>query len=70
MFNIKLMEDLRQEHHYTQEQMAKMLGYESRTAYNYKLKGKREFTVEDVIAICNIFDVTPNQLIIIEKAGK
>ena len=65
MVNIKLIEELRKQHHYSQEQIAKLLGYESRTAYNYKIKGSRDFSIEDIIAICNLFQLTPNDLIIL-----
>ena len=63
MININLIEELRVNHGYSQEQMAKLLGYESRTAYNTKIKGKREFSIADMVAICKIFSLEPNDLI-------
>lgn len=57
MINIELIETLRKEHCYSQEVFAKMLGYESRTAYNTKIKGKREFSITDIVKICKIFDL-------------
>lgn len=65
MINIDLVESLRTQHGYSQEQMAKLLGYESRTAYNTKVKGKREFSINDLVAICKIFQLKPNDLIIL-----
>lgn len=70
MVNIKLIEELRKKHHYSQEQVAKLLGYESRTAYNYKIKGARDFSIEDIVKLCNLFQLQVNELIIIEKVGK
>ena len=66
MVNINLVESLRKQHGYNQETFAKMLGYESRTAYNTKIKGKREFSITDIVAICKIFSLEPNDLITIK----
>ena len=63
MVNIKLIEEKRAEYAYSQEQIAKLLGYESHTAYNRKIKGKREFSIEDVVKICKLFQLELNDVI-------
>ncbi len=70
MVNIELIEQLRTEHGYSQRQMAKLMGYESHAAYNRKINGERAFLIEDIIAICKMFMIEPNELIIIEKVGR
>ena len=64
MVNIQLIEQLRQSHGYTQEQIAIMIGYESQAAYSRKVKGRRQFTIDDIIALCRIYNVELNDLII------
>lgn len=64
MLNIELVEQKRSEHHYSQRQMAKLLGYDSHAAYQRKVKGERQFTIEDIVKICNLFQLEPNDLII------
>lgn len=66
MVNIKLIEEKRAEYAYSQEQIAKLLGYESHTAYNRKIKGKREFSIEDIAKLCSLFSLTPNDLIMMK----
>jgi transcriptional regulator with XRE-family HTH domain len=61
--NIEKVERLRIQHGYTQEQIAIMMGYQGDTSYNSKAKGKRQFTVEDVVKLCGIFQLEPNDLI-------
>lgn len=65
MVNIARIESLRKQHGYSQEQMGQFLGYESHNAYGRKVRGKRDFSIEDIIAICNLFQLTPNDLIIL-----
>ena len=65
MINIELIETLRKQHGYTQETIANMIGYESRAAYNRKIRGLRDFTIEDIVALCKVFQVELNELIII-----
>lgn len=65
MVNVTLIEQLRKEHGYNQEQFSKLLGYETRTAYNTKIKGKREFSINDIVVICKIFSLEPSDLIIL-----
>ena len=64
MANTKLIEQLRIQHGYTQEQMARLIGYDSQAAYSRKIKGIRQFTIEDIVKICNLFQLEPNDLII------
>ena len=64
MANINFIEQLRMQHGYTQEQMAIKLGYGSKSTYNCKIKGIRQFTIEDIVAICKIFQLEPNDLIL------
>ena len=66
MINIQLIEELRIQHGYSQEQMAAVIGYDSHAAYNRKIKGKREFSIEDVVNICKEFNLEPNDLIVID----
>lgn len=57
MVNIELIEEKRLEHGYNQEQIARKLGYESHTAYYCKIKGKRQFSIEDIVKICKLFQL-------------
>lgn len=66
MINIQLIEQLRKQHHYSQETIAKMMGYDSHVAYSRKINGIRNFTIEDVIKLCEIYQLEPNDLIIIK----
>ena len=70
MVDIKKIEQLRIQHGYTQEQLAIKLGYGSKSTYNGKIKGIRQFTVEDVVKLCNLFQLELDQIIILEKVGK
>ncbi len=65
MVNVKLIEQLRTEHNYSQEQMAKLIGYESDAAYNRKIKGKRDFSIEDIVKLCKLFQLELSDLIIL-----
>lgn len=66
MVNNQLIEQLRIQHGYNQETIAKMMGYDSHVAYSRKVNGKRNFTIEDVIKLCEIYQLEPNDLIIIK----
>ena len=63
MINVQLIESLRLSRGYNQEKMANMMGYDTHTTYNRKIKGKRQFTVEDIVNLCKIFQIEPNDLI-------
>ncbi len=64
MVDIKKVEQLRLQHGYNQEQLAIMMGYQGSSSYNSKAKGKRQFTVEDVVKLCKIYNVELNELIV------
>lgn len=64
MINKNLIEEKRIEHGYNQEKMAEFLGLTHRGAYCNKIKGARPFTVEEIIKICKLFQLEPNDLII------
>ena len=66
MVNIKLIEEKRTEHSYSQEQIANLLGYESHTAYSRKISGKRQFTIEDVVKICKLFSLELSDVIMMQ----
>ena len=63
MVNIQLIEQKRLEHGYNQEQLARLMGYESHTAYYCKVKGKRQFSIEDIVKICKLFQLELNDVI-------
>lgn len=62
--NIQLIEELRLEHAYSQEQIAILLGYKSHTAYCYKINGKRDFSIEDIVKLCKLFSLELSDVII------
>ncbi len=47
---------------FTQLEMASKLGL-SATGYNHKENGKRQFTLDEFVLICNILGVNPDSLI-------
>lgn len=63
---------MREELGYTQDEMAKKLGYNSKSAYNMKEKGTRKVTVEEAYTISNIFNKSIEEIffdsIVAEKA--
>lgn len=65
MVNIQLVEELRLSHGYNQEQLAIKMGYSNKSTYNCKIKGSRQFTIDDVVKLCEIFQLEPNDLITI-----
>ncbi len=67
MVDIKKIETKRAEYHYSQRQMAKLMGYETHATYQRKIKGERQFTVEDIVKLCEIFQLELNDLIILNK---
>lgn len=62
MVDIDKIELLRHQHGYTQEGLATLMGY-AKTTYNCKVRRARQFTVEDIVKLCNIFQLEPNDLI-------
>lgn len=69
MVNIQLIETLRKNRGYSQEYLSEIMGY-THSVYGKKVRDTKKFTIEDVAKLCKIFNVEPNQLIIIEKVGK
>ncbi len=65
MVDINKIEELRIEHGYTQEQVAIMMGYQVKSAYNGKVKNTRKFSIEDIVSLCKIYNVELNELIIL-----
>lgn len=47
---------------FTQLEMAQKLGL-SATGYNHKENGKRQFTLEEFVAICKILETDPDTLL-------
>ncbi len=70
MINTQLIEELRTKNGYTMLDLAIKMGYQSKTAYQCKLKASTKWSANDIISICSIFNVEPNQILIIEKVGK
>ena len=66
MVDINKIEELRIKHGYSQEQMAIKLGYGAKSTYNGKIKGIRQFTIEDIVKICKLFMIEPNDLIVMD----
>lgn len=62
--NIELMEQLRKEKGLSMYKIAEMIGYKSEAAYQHKIKGRRKFTIEDLLKISLILNVDLNNLII------
>jgi transcriptional regulator with XRE-family HTH domain len=62
--NIDLIEQLRKNKNYSMEQMAEKLNYRSRATYCNKVKGHRNFTLKDIVAISMIFNKDISELII------
>jgi putative transcriptional regulator len=50
------LKKIREECGYTQDEMAKKLGYNSKSAYNMKEKGARKVTVEEAYTISRILN--------------
>ena len=63
MVDIDKIELLRKQHGYSQDTLALKMGYASKAGYNGKVRGIRQFTIEDVVKLCNIFQLEPNDLI-------
>lgn len=61
MINIELLEELRMNQGISLETLSEKMGY-THSVYGKKLK-KKKFTVDDVIKLCTIFGIEPNDLI-------
>lgn len=58
---------LRKNKGYTQEEMAKMLGYKDKSSYCHIEKGKVKITLDLAIKICRILETDINELLLNEK---
>lgn len=61
--NIELIEHLRKEKGLSMYKVAEMIGYKSEAAYQHKIKGRRKFTIEDLMKISLILKMDLNKLI-------
>ena len=61
--NIELIEQLRKEKELPMYKIAEMIGYKSEAAYQHKVKGRRKFTIEDLVKISLILKVDLIKLI-------
>lgn len=65
MVNKVVLERLRLENDFTYEDVATRMGYAHKTSYYKKLNNRGSvFTLKDVMKLCEIFDVEPNDLLI------
>ena len=65
MVNKLVLEQLRIENDFSCEELAQRMGYAGRSSYHKKIKNKdSKFTLEDVMKLCEIFGVEPNDLLI------
>ncbi|HFL3547250.1 TPA: helix-turn-helix transcriptional regulator [Clostridioides difficile] len=62
MINDKLKR-LRIENNYTQQQIAKLLGYKSRFSIYKKEKGQRSFSLQDIKKLLELYNISPNELL-------
>lgn len=58
---VKLICKIIDERHLKQASIAVAAGYTTR-AFNDLLKGRKKFTAEDVVPICKVLEITPNEL--------
>lgn len=66
MVNIELIEQTRLQHGYSKEQMSSFMGYESKATYTKKSIGMRQFTIEDIVKICKLFNLELADVIIMK----
>jgi putative transcriptional regulator len=60
--NTKKLKEIRKNKGFTQEQMAKMLGYKDKTGYWYLENGKIKITLEKAIKISEILNTNLNDI--------
>ena len=63
MVNIELIEESRKQHGYSKEQMSSLMGYEAKATYTKKSIGIRQFSIEDIVKICKLFQLELNDVI-------
>ena len=62
--NVEKLEELRKVKGYTINFIIDKLGYQNRTSYYQKLQGRRSFTIEDIVALSDLYNVSIDDLII------
>ena len=55
MVNIKVIKEKRQQLGYSQQYMAQILGEKSKSTYCRKENGMHEFSVKDIVKLCDVF---------------
>ena len=65
--NLNLLRKKRIEHHYSQQYMADQLGIQTRTGYNFKEKGRREFTAAEIPVLANVLNIPISQIFVKEQ---
>ena len=61
--NVEKLEELRKVKGYTINFIIDKLGYQNRTSYYQKLQGRRSFTIEDIVALSDLYNVSIDELI-------
>ena len=56
------LKKLREQNEYTQDDMAIMLGYNSKSTYSMKEKGTRKMTIEEAYKIAKLFNKTIEEI--------
>lgn len=65
MVNRIVLERLRIENDFSYEEISHRMGYAGRSSYHKKINNKGSvFTLEDIMKLCEIFGVEPNDLLI------
>ena len=65
--NLSLLRQQRINHHYSQQYMADQLGIQTRTGYNFKEKGRRDFTAVEIPVLANVLNIPISQIFIKEQ---
>lgn len=65
--NIELMEHIRKKNRLSMSKVSKMIGYKSEAAYQHKIKGRRKFTIDDLINISLILKIDLKKLLKFEN---
>lgn len=61
--NTELIEALRVQKGLPMYKISELIGYKTKAAYQHKIKGRRKFTVDDLIKISLIFKIDLKELI-------
>lgn len=65
MVNTIALERLRIENDFSYEEISHRMGYAHKSSYSKKLRNKGSiFTLQDIMKLCEIFGVEPNDLLI------